>query len=158
MIFLSHFTKLKSDTSNLKEHPVKEDWLTITKKISEKFGSNLDKMYDEAQEIVNSVGNNFAKFESKSTITTKSAFTNSANVSTNLSKLYDKYKEKSETEQSKDNINSKYYKDVTSSKPCGTKKENYKDKEAYTDYESYTVQEPFTESESYIDKEPYNKK
>jgi hypothetical protein len=98
MIFLSQFTKLKSDTENLKEHPVKEDWLTIAKKMSEKIGSNLDKIYDEAQVIVNSVGNNFSKFESKSTITTKSAFAHSASVSTNLSKLYDKYKEKAKTE------------------------------------------------------------
>jgi hypothetical protein len=61
-------------------------------------------------------------------------------VSTDLSKLYDKYKEKTDTELLKDNINSKYFKDVTSSKPCGTKKEEYTEKEAYTDTESYTVQ------------------
>ena len=34
----------------------------IAKKINEKIGSNLDKMYDYTQEIINSVGNNFTKF------------------------------------------------------------------------------------------------
>lgn len=42
MIFLSQFTKLKSDTENVKEHPVKEDWLEIAKKINEKVGTTLD--------------------------------------------------------------------------------------------------------------------
>jgi hypothetical protein len=65
-------------------------------------------------------------------------------VSTGLSKLYDKYKEKIETEPLKDNINSKYYKDETSSKPCGTEKEEYTEKEPYAEKESYTVQEPYT--------------
>lgn len=72
--------------------------MAIAKKMSEKIGSNLDKMYDEVHIIVNSVGNNFAKFESKSTITTKSASANATSVLTNLSKLYDKYKQKAETE------------------------------------------------------------
>jgi len=99
--------------------------LTIAKKIDGKIGSNLDKMYDETQEISNSVGNNFAKFQSKSTITTKSASAHSAKILQDLSKLYDKYKEKANAESLKDNMNSKYFKDVTSSKPCGTKKEEY---------------------------------
>ena len=49
-------------------------------------------------------------------------------VSKDLSKLNDKYKEKTNTELQKDNINSKYFKDVTSSKPCGTEKEEYTEK------------------------------
>jgi hypothetical protein len=42
---------------------VKEDWVMIAKKIGDKFGSNLDTMYDEAQEIVNEAGNCFVKFK-----------------------------------------------------------------------------------------------
>jgi hypothetical protein len=33
----------------------------IAKKIGLKFASNFDKMYDETQEIVNAIGNNFSK-------------------------------------------------------------------------------------------------
>jgi hypothetical protein len=36
-------------------------------------------------------------------------------------------------------MNSKYFKDETSSKPCGTEKEEYQEKEAYTETETYTV-------------------